>query len=148
MIEYNTDDEERFPDCQEGTEANPYGGPTILTASEILATGWEILAALSAAGITNDTYVEQTGGGVATVYIGPFRRSDNQPILVIGPGSFNWANAGNSLFYADALWVGPADNGEATPINCKTVKDVVAAVKAWLWRPAHYTEEAHVHTTD
>lgn len=36
-------------------------------------------------------YVEQTGGGCATVYAGPFPRSAEYPPMMIGPGVFDWS---------------------------------------------------------
>lgn len=50
--------------------------------------------------------VEQTGGNVATIYIGgPY--ADGAHLLAMGPGRFDWSDPSLSIFYRDDLSIGP-----------------------------------------
>lgn len=76
--------------------------------------------------------VEQTGGGVATIYVG-YAGPDGRYTLAIGPGSYRPVNDGwNSLFSMDELAVGPDDEGEATPTYVESLEALRAAVKTTL----------------
>jgi hypothetical protein len=76
--------------------------------------GSAILAAVAAADPTLAAYVEQTGGGCATVYVGT-PDADGHYLAAIGPGSFDWSDANASQFYPNDLYIGPDDCGTAPP---------------------------------
>lgn len=83
-------------------------------------------------------YVEQTGGGCATVYVGtPFEDESGDlryPVLV-GPGWFASPGWRNGFGDTAELAVGPDDDGESDPW-CSTPEhtdeDVLNAVLAFL----------------
>ena len=61
------------------------------------------------------SYVEQTGGGTATLYI---TKHDADVPITAGPGSYNWDNPGSSLFYTGEFYWGRDDydrDGEEFP---------------------------------
>lgn len=80
---------------------------TTTETESAVVTGGEILAAVRAAGVTAPAYVEQTGGGTATVYVGEPDDDTGWYPVAIGPGSFNWGDANGSEFGAAELFVGP-----------------------------------------
>jgi hypothetical protein len=64
-----------------------------------------IAAEFNAAGLT--AYVAQTGGGCATIYVGPWFRDefgDQHPAFMVGPGHFN--SDGTAHAYAEELSCG------------------------------------------
>jgi hypothetical protein len=91
-------------------------------------------------------YVEQTGGGVATIYAGPQHEDEDEGMrwaALAGPGWFEGGSDGRSLFtlpradLAD-FYVGPDDDGETQDIwqaNTETtVQQVADAVCAEVER--------------
>ena len=91
------------------------------------ATGRQCLDAIAKA--TNlPAYVEMTGGGVATIYVGE-RDEDDRFLLAIGPGTFNWSDDGGaSVFYLGDLYVGPDDDGEYPAAVVTTLDQLTQAV--------------------
>jgi hypothetical protein len=47
--------------------------------------------------------VEQTGGGTATIFV---QNAPTEEPILIGPGSYNWGTAGNSVFTTEELYIG------------------------------------------
>ena len=103
----------------------------------ITFTGAEVRAAVKAA--TDLPFmIAQTGGGVATVYIGEdvevgaygrvFR-------LAVGPGTFNWENPDDSTFYAEDFSIGPDDWGERPSTIVTTLDELTEATRALLALP-------------
>ena len=90
-------------------------------------TGRQCLDAIAKA--TNlPAYVEMTGGGVATIYVGE-RDEDDRFLLAIGPGTFHWTDdGGDSVFYAEDLNVGPDDDGEGINLTPTTLDQLTQAV--------------------
>jgi hypothetical protein len=98
-------------------------------------TGRQVLAAIAEA-TDRPAYVEQTGGGTATIYVGKpgdgaFNEWDRYA-AAIGPGTFNWTDPDASTFYLGDLYVGPDDMGEAGGWTCTTLADVTEAVRRTL----------------
>lgn len=60
-----------------------------------------LIKALEEAGFK--AYVEQTGGGTATLYANKVE-GDNK--ILGGPGSYNWREPGKSVFTSDEFFVG------------------------------------------
>lgn len=95
-----------------------------------------LLLALKAEHPDVPAYVEQTGGGTATLYIGTKFGDDtesggNYPV-VAGPGSYNWSNGNHSTFSWEEFVVGPDDYGVQNPDFPKSIEEFVAAVTKWL----------------
>lgn len=88
---------------------------------------------LAAEGIP--AYVEQTGGGVATIYAGQPREDEDRghryPVIA-GPGWFEGPDWTEGRADTRELYVGPDDDGEVTPtaIAPGTKEDEIAAVIA------------------
>lgn len=72
-------------------------------------SGAEVLAAVARV-VDLPAYVEQTGGGCATVLVG-YPGPEGEYTLAIGPGRFDWADSGRSAFWLADLYVGPDDHG-------------------------------------
>lgn len=96
----------------------------------------------------DQAYVEQTGGGVATIYAGPTRPDPEDPsarrfAAVAGPGSYGWGHRA-SVASLDEFYVGPDDQGEADAIDVATVgavtEEQVAALIAAQARRADPTQ--------
>jgi hypothetical protein len=76
-------------------------------------------------------YVEQTGGGVATIYAGPTRQEPDYGKrfhTVVGPGEYGWGNA-PSVMSLWELFIGPDDFGQvegmdAWEMGCRNERDV------------------------
>lgn len=68
--------------------------------------------------------VEQTGGGVATLYLGAYD-AGGYARVAIGPGRFDWSDPWLSLFYVGDTAVGPDDGGVATPAYPITIAGIV-----------------------
>ena len=100
--------------------------------SEPTLTGRQILDAIAT--VTDlHAYIEMTGGGVATIYVGTLDPESNRFVLAIGPGTFDWSDGGaNSVFYPSDLYVGPDDDGEATADAVTTLDELTASVRRWL----------------
>lgn len=73
---------------------------TQLEATEFYAE--DLIAALAAEGLTSAN-VYQSGGGTATFEI---RQEPEDDAVLIGPGSYNWREAGKSVFTTDELFYG------------------------------------------
>ena len=95
-------------------------------------TGGEVLDAIASA-TDLPAYVEMTGGGVATIYIG-HAGPDGRFTLAGGPGSFRWADDGRaSIFYFEDFSFGPDDDGDSDLWkNVTTLADVAPAVRELL----------------
>ena len=71
--------------------------------------GEELVKALKEAGFKT-AFVEQTGGGTATIYARkteedtPYKERDEH--VLGGPGSFDWENSGKSVFTSDEFAIG------------------------------------------
>lgn len=63
-------------------------------------------------------YVEQTGGGTATISVGEKRSNERYDILV-GPGWFEGPGWTNGRGSTDDLYIGPDDEGESNPVRVK-----------------------------
>lgn len=81
----------------------------------------DIFTELANRGINTElAYTDQTGGGTATMVVGPFRdcfapmwrEHDTWGAVQIGPGTFNWGNPFDSEFSFDELFVGLHRDGE------------------------------------
>lgn len=68
----------------------------------------------------------QTGGGVATLAIGPVR--DGRAWLLAGPGTFDWSHPWRSRFYAADLNIGPDDDGMTPSETVATADDLARYV--------------------
>lgn len=83
-----------------------------------------------------NAYVEQTGGGVATIYAGPTRVDDDgatRYAAIAGPGSYGWGVRKSTADLAE-FYVGPDDQGEADPVEPVTLgaytEEAIASVIA------------------
>lgn len=96
--------------------------------------GGDMIAAIGE--ITSEkVYVEQTGGGTATIYIGPVWQDDegyDRQTLMIGPGSFDWGSPNDSQFSFGEVCVGPDDDGETDPIYVSNMDELRDAVRHFL----------------
>lgn len=79
-------------------------------------------------------YVEQTGGGCATIFAGAQRvNAAGDPVYAVcaGPGRYGWGKL-PSTGHADEFFVGADDQGETEPIDCAKVgaltEDAIAKV--------------------
>lgn len=83
-------------------------------------TAAQIIDALAAQGIL--AFCDQTGGNTATIMVGVVNvwtpPGDDEPVeyyeATIGPGYFNWDDAGASIFDTEELSVGPDQSGPFT----------------------------------
>lgn len=119
------------------------------TIADRTFTGREVLDAIAAA-TDAPAYIEQTGGGTATLYIGATRAAigfdadEPRYRLAAGPGSFDWGDSDRSTFYASDLYIGPDDDGsdldqhrepQSLPAVTRAVRDLLAEPD---WRIARY----------
>lgn len=65
-----------------------------------------LLDALKSAGWA-EAWVEQTGGGTATIYA---KRDRGGRFILGGPGSFNWHQAGKSVFSSCEFYIGESQD--------------------------------------
>lgn len=72
-----------------------------------------IVALLAEHGVA--AYVEQTGGGCATVLAGEVR-SDGHAVAAAGPGWFEGPGWTHGRADTDEFFIGPDDDGEAEPV--------------------------------
>lgn len=98
-----------------------------------------VKAAILAAEPTLEVRVEQTGGGTATLYVGPYD-AEGRAWLALGPGSYDWAHPWASLFYLgdDATCIGPDDDGQAEPTYVSTLEAVRDYVAERLCDECHH----------
>lgn len=83
-------------------------------------------------------YVEQTGGGTATIYAGTTAKDedgDERWTAAAGPGAYGWGRDEISWGNLAEFCVGPDDNGEAgyvdvADIGCRTEADVAKVIAA------------------
>jgi hypothetical protein len=71
-------------------------------------------------------YVEQTGGGCATIYAGepaPDSHGDLRYPACAGPGVFNGPGWTNPSATTDEFYIGPDDDGETDPVSAKDYWD-------------------------
>lgn len=95
-------------------------------------TAFEILHVLRTT-VTLPCFVDQTGGGTATIYIG-YKGPDGRYTLALGPGSYDWAYPDLSSFYMEDLTMGP-DTEAQEVTDCVTIhslEDVRIGVKSLL----------------
>lgn len=75
-------------------------------------------------GLGVECFVTTTGGNTATIYAGGMAYTDDDGearwAASCGPGTFRWGD-GPNLFDHGELYVGPDDDGEATPVECYEV---------------------------
>jgi hypothetical protein len=76
----------------------------------------KIVDVLHMAGIA--AYVEQTGGGCATIFVGEVKEVDGDPryTVLAGPGWFEGPGWSNGRGQTDDFSVGPDDYGESDPV--------------------------------
>jgi hypothetical protein len=111
------------PDDCPGGRCYGHREPATITAAQIIAAvrdGWP--------GATCAT--EQTGGGCATVYVGPYDPETERYAYAIGPGSYDYDHRGRSTFDLGDLYAGPDDDGETDPETMTTAEDL----RAWAER--------------
>ena len=102
----------------------------------MVVNGAQVLAAIAEA-TSLPAYIEQTGGGTATIYVGE-KDSDDRYAVVIGPGRFGgYADPSRSDFLLGDLWIGPDDNGDdmTKVIGANTLEEVTTATREVLDRP-------------
>jgi hypothetical protein len=84
------------------------------------------------------SYVEQTGGGCATIYVGTARqRRDGEWLgmpsfraeypVIAGPGVYDWDHGGHEAYYAD-FYIGIDDQGVGPPGYSTTEADTTRTV--------------------
>lgn len=103
---------------QNGPAPLPF--PTEVSAKTLLST-------LAAVVGDRPAFVAQTGGGVATIYVGEPETDEHPYELAIGPGSYDWTDPDASSFSFAELYVGPDDDGETTPATVRTLAQVSEA---------------------
>lgn len=107
---------------------------TTLEETEFYAK--DLVAELVVIGLV--AYVEQTGGGTATMRV---QNTPTEEPVLIGPGSFSWGNPGNSVFTTEELFIGEDSydlNDElkdydpecVSPAMDATVEEIAQLVKA------------------
>lgn len=75
-------------------------------------------------------YVEQTGGGTATIYAGTMGTDMRWP-AVAGPGWFNGVGFTEAEGDSDDFYIGADDDGESAAIDCRDHNlDTEAAIAA------------------
>lgn len=74
---------------------------------------------------------DMTGGGVATLYVGP-ADANGRCAVAIGPGRYDWSDPDLSLFWLGDTAVGPDDDGDATPAYPATLRGIADAAVATL----------------
>ncbi len=81
-------------------------------------------------GVTS--YVEQTGGGCATIYAGPRREVDGESRYAAsaGPGWFAGPGWINGRAHTDEFYVGPDDDGESEYVSAQDDWDEAKAAEA------------------
>lgn len=87
--------------------------------------------------------VEQTGGGVATLYSLKTYTEDGEKraYVIAGPGSYNWGTPARSLFYWEELSVAQDDDGASESTYVTTVQDFCDAWAA-AWVRTHEIQSA------
>lgn len=97
------------------------GAEALVTRSAVLepepgrVTAAQVIAAVHDGWPEIECTTMQTGGGTATVYVGPPDDSGDDGTrfpYAIGPGSYNWCDPSRSLFNWDDLYAGPDDDGQ------------------------------------
>lgn len=101
-----------------------------MTMDEREVSGDQVLAAVWEA-TSLPAYIEHTGGGCATVQIG-YLGPDDRYTLLIGPGTFNWADSSRSIFYLDDMYIGPDDDGESAGRTVDSLGFLTVAVRELL----------------
>lgn len=78
-------------------------------------------------GLGVSAYVEQTGGGCATIYAGPTQQGSDFPrtpavtyAAVAGPGSYGWGQRPSAAMLGD-FYIGADDMGETEPVDAGLV---------------------------
>lgn len=73
-------------------------------------------------------HVEQTGGGTATIYVGPVG-DDDRYWLAIGPGAYHWHAPWDSTFHLEELAVGPDNDTGDDVIYVDSMAELVEYVR-------------------
>lgn len=79
-------------------------------------------------------YVEQTGGGCATIYAGAKytdNEGDQRYSAIAGPGTYGWDRR-PSYGHTTEFYIGPDDQGETDSIDCATAGALTEADLATL----------------
>jgi hypothetical protein len=95
--------------------------------------GDEIVTALRSMGYP--AYVEQTGGGCATIMVGEEIGNTERYQVLVGPGWFDGPNWTKPVFDTADLYVGPDDDGEVNPTQVEQHWDadkVAEEVMIWM----------------
>ena len=77
-----------------------------------------VVASLRAAG--HKAYVQQTGGGCATIYAGEnYLDAAGHPRyqILAGPGRYSWDSTKDSIADTDDFYLGPDDDGDSGDID-------------------------------
>lgn len=100
-------------------------------------TGADVLAEIRK--VTDlPAFVDQTGGGCATVQIGD-RDAEGRYRWCIGPGRFDWDRPDDSTFYTGDLYVGPDDEGETEPFEIHDLAALGPALARMIHDADHET---------
>ena len=98
--------------CSSYTNWSPrWVGPVSPLEDEF--TGWDILRHIIEE--FPHSYVEQTGGGTATLVI---RKTEQDVAITAGPGAYNWTTPKSSVFYTSEFYFGRRpydDDGNEDP---------------------------------
>ena len=88
-----------------------------------------------AAALNVPAYVEQTGGGCATIYVGTDGTDGRTPVLTAGPGTYGWGR-GPSVGSSLEMFIGAARDrfGDGPDVDAldRTMPEWHAAPVAWL----------------
>lgn len=100
------------------------GGVRVMSGT---MTAREIIAAVHAADGWR-CYVEMTGGGVATMYVGA-PDADGRYLALIGPGTYRADDPTLSTFPRGDTVIGPDDDGQSVPAIVRAPADVTRYLK-------------------
>lgn len=95
----------------------------------------EVVEALRSAGVKS--YVEQTGGGTATLMVGEPAGDEDRYDVLVGPGWFNGLGWTDGIVDTLDCYIGPDDEGQSDYTTTEegwTVADIVAEVLRQLRR--------------
>lgn len=109
------------------------GDPTI--AAPHTCGFWDytvIYAVVSEVDPAADVNVEDTGGGCATIFVGPYDDDLQRYTVSIGPG---WFNAHAAMFDPDDLYIG-ADDGDANYYRVRSLAGLRAYLRLLLHESA------------
>ena len=99
-------------------------------------SGSELCSALDDLVGGEEIFIDQTGGGCATIFIGPTYTDDDGDLrwtVAIGPGAYAWDGPGASSFTFDELCVGRDGGDEAVYVT--NARELRAEVRRLLGGP-------------